>query len=106
MSYEKNFDLNAHVDAFLDSLGEEADGKSLLEIEQQLLLEGHTEESLSQLYPWVVGNGHPSVCLCRACAPGEYMDYDVTDELPSSEEPAEDAHVVSLNVEDIENHPF
>ncbi len=28
----------------------------------------------SEKYPNVVGNGHPSVCLCPSCAPGEYDD--------------------------------
>lgn len=32
------------------------------------------DEAMARLYPNVVGNGHPSICMCRACAPGEYYD--------------------------------
>jgi hypothetical protein len=33
------------------------------------------DEEMARFYPNVVGNGHPDVCLCPACAPGEYADY-------------------------------
>lgn len=52
------------------------DDRSYLEIEQELLDAGHSEESLSRLYPNIVGNGHPDVCLCPECAPDEYINYE------------------------------
>ncbi len=30
------------------------------------------DEAMARFYPNVVGNGHQDVCLCPACAPGEY----------------------------------
>lgn len=30
------------------------------------------DEVMARFYPNVIGNGHPDVCLCPACAPGEY----------------------------------
>lgn len=45
--------------------------KSLLQQEQELLNAGWSEDELARLYPNIVGNGHPSVCLCPACDPDE-----------------------------------
>jgi hypothetical protein len=45
--------------------------KSLLEQEQELLNRGYKEDDLTRLYPNVIGNGHPNVCLCSECAPNE-----------------------------------
>lgn len=30
------------------------------------------DREMARLYPNVIGNGHPDVCLCPFCAPGEY----------------------------------
>ena len=44
--------------------------------EQELVAAHVTPDQFDQetgrLYPNVMGNGHPDVCMCPSCAPGEY----------------------------------
>jgi hypothetical protein len=104
--------------------------KSLLQQEQELLDSGEieNEDDLTRLYPNVIGNGHPDVCLCYACAPGEYdytpgeswEDYEsrtnygytdqqlqsIADSCPSNPQLPKDPGLHTVLEEDLKDFPF
>ena len=78
--------------------------KPLLQIEQELLDEGFTEDELSRFYPMVI-NTHEGTCLCRRCNPSDYWQ-EVEDSLNTPVPLSIPSTSTGWNEEDDEELPF
>lgn len=59
------------------------------------------DEELARFYPQL-SNGHPDICMCRKCAPGEYINYD-EEEQPATAPPT---RRITVKLDDLSPAPY